>query len=111
MEIASSRQGKIAIVLVSGRMNAETAPQFQKACDEQLKQGASHLVVGLEGLSYISSMGLGAFLYLAKHLQSTGGAILLCGMKGMVKEVFDITGITALFPLFPTTAEALQSIS
>jgi anti-sigma B factor antagonist len=111
MEIASSRQGKIAIVLVSGRMNADSAPQFQEACDEQLKQGASHLVVGLDGLSYISSMGLGAFLYLAKHLQSTGGAILLCGMRGMVREVFDITGITKLFPLFPTTTEAVQSIS
>ena len=46
-------------------------------------------------------MGLRSFLIIAKKLQSGGGKMVLCGLNGMVKEVFDMTHLTPLFPVFP----------
>jgi anti-anti-sigma factor len=110
MTIESSRQGKVAVVTLGGRMDAESAPLFETACEEFLKDGVTHLVVGMAGLQYVSSMGLRSFLIYAKQTKAKGGAVILCGMKGFVKEVFDMTHVTQLFPLFDTTEAAVQSI-
>lgn len=110
MKIESSRQGNVAVVTLNGRMDAETAPQFEAACEGHLKEGATHLVIGMADLQYVSSMGLRSFLVLAKQTKAKGGGVLLCGMRGFVKEVFDMTHVTQLFPLFETTEAALQSL-
>jgi anti-anti-sigma factor len=110
MNIESKRQGTVAVVTLGGRMDAESAPAFETACEEFLKDGVTHLVVGVGDLQYVSSMGLRSFLVLAKQTKGKGGAVLLCGMKGFVKEVFDMTHVTQLFPLYDTTDAAVQSI-
>jgi anti-anti-sigma factor len=110
MTVDCSRQGKIAVVTIAGRMDAESAAQFEAPCEELLKDGVTHFVVGMSELQYVSSMGLRSFLVLAKQTKGKGGSVLLCGMKGFVKEVFDMTHVTQLFPLFDSTDAALQSI-
>jgi anti-anti-sigma factor len=110
MTVQCSIDGKIGIVKVAGRMDAESAPQFEEACAACLRDGAAHLVMDLADLQYVSSMGLRSFLSVAKMLQKTGGKMPLCGMKGLVKEVFDLTHLTSLFPLYDSTQEAVQTL-
>ena len=100
----------MAVVTVSGRMDAESAPQFDQACQAAIDGGATHLVVDLADLQYVSSMGLRSFLSLAKTLQKAGGKLPLCGMKGLVKEVFDLTHLTPLFPMFDSTEAAIAGL-
>jgi len=109
MTIDSSRQGKAAVVTVTGRIDPTTAPRFEQACRDSLA-GVHYLVVDVSGLEYISSVGLRSFVLLAKSLQTAGGAVLLCGMKGLVKEVFDMTHLTSLFRTFDSVDAALASL-
>jgi anti-anti-sigma factor len=110
MTIESSSRGKVAVIRVAGRMDAESAPQFDQACQAAIDGGAAHLVLGLAEIQYVSSMGLRSFLSAAKTIQKSGGKMLLCGMKGLVKEVFDLTRLTPLFPMFDSTEAAIESI-
>ena len=110
MTVDGSRQGSVAVVTLAGRMDADSAPQFEEACEGYLKDGATHLVVGMSELQYVSSMGLRSFLVLARQAKAKGGSMMLCGMKGFVKEVFDMTHVTQLFPLFESTDAAVKSI-
>jgi anti-anti-sigma factor len=110
MTVESNTQGKATVLQVSGRMDAESASEFEEACVAGLTGGVKNLVVNVAELSYVSSMGLRAFLQGAKKAQGSGGAMLLCGMKGMVKEVFDMTHLTPLFPLFDSVDAALASL-
>jgi anti-anti-sigma factor len=110
MKIESVRKGTAAVVVLSGRLDAESAPQFDTVCEEHLKDGVTHFVIGMADLSYVSSMGLRSFLVIAKQTKSRGGGVSLCGMKGFVKEVFDLTNVTPLFRLFDTTEAAATSI-
>ena len=103
-------QDKVAVVQISGRMDAASSPEFEAACEQALAGGATHLVVDLTDLQYVSSMGLRSFLMVAKQSKAKGGSVLLCGMKGFVKEVFDMTHVTSIFQLFDTTADALRSL-
>jgi anti-anti-sigma factor len=110
MQLESRQQGDIAIVQLSGRMDAERAPLFESACVSALREGSRHIVVEMSGLEYISSMGLRSFLSVAKQAKVKQGAVLLCGMQGLVQEVFDMTHVTPLFRLFDTSEAAIRSI-
>lgn len=110
MTIECNKQGAVVIVKVAGRMGAESAPQFEQVCRDSIRDGAAHLVVDLAGLEYVSSMGLRSFLNVAKAGQYKTNAMLLCGMTGLVKQVFDMTHLTPLFAVYESTEAGLQSI-
>ena len=95
------------VLLVSGRMDAESAPQFEEKCRACIAEGLTGLVVDLGELTYVSSMGLRSFVSVAKTLQGKGGALRICRLKGLVKQVFEITGLLASFPVYESVEAAL----
>jgi anti-anti-sigma factor len=96
-----------AVLLVSGRMDAESAPQFEEKCRACIAEGITDLVVDLDELTYVSSMGLRSFISIAKTLQEKEGALRLCHLKGLVKQVFEITGLLGMFRVYDTVEAAL----
>ena len=95
------------VILVAGRMDAENAPQFEQQCRACIAEGVSSLVVDLGELTYVSSMGLRSFVALGKTLQGKGGALRLCRLNGLVKQVFEITGLSQIFPIYESVEAAL----
>jgi anti-anti-sigma factor len=95
------------VFLVSGRMDAENAPQFEQQCKASIAEGSTSLVADLSGLTYISSMGLRSFVSIGKALQDKGGALRICGLTGLVKQVFEITGLLGSFPVYESVDAAL----
>jgi anti-anti-sigma factor len=95
------------VLIVSGRMDAENAPHFQEKCGDCIAEGHTNLVADLGALAYVSSMGLRSFLSVAKTLQGKGGSLRLCCLKGLVKQVFEITGLLQVFPVYETVESAV----
>lgn len=111
LKVQSAKVDRAVVLTVSGRMDAENAGQFQRACEEWIAQGTTHLVVELSGLQYVSSMGLGCFLAVAKTLQGKRGSMILSGLQGLPKQVFELTHLIGLFPVYDTTDAALASLA
>jgi anti-anti-sigma factor len=95
------------VLLVSGRMDAEAAPEFEEQCRACIAEGFNILVVDLGELKYVSSMGLRSFVSVAKTLQEKGGALWPCRLNGLVKQVFEITGLLVLFSVYESVEAAL----
>ena len=107
LNIERMRVSDRIVLVVSGRMDAENAPQFEQKCAECLAEGHTSLVTDLGALTYISSMGLRSFLSVAKMLQSKGGTLRICCMKGLVKQVFEITGLLPVFSVYESVESAV----
>ncbi len=107
MECTCQKIGQAVTIKVIGRMDAVTAPDFEKQCGQWLDQGENHLAVDLSGLEYISSAGLRAILGTGKKLKARGGSLVFGGMSPMVKEVFTISGFAAIFPVYDDLESAL----
>jgi anti-anti-sigma factor len=90
-------------------MDAESAPQFEEKCRACIAEGMTGLVVDLGELTYVSSMGLRSFISVARMLQEKEGALRLCHLKGLVKQVFEITGLLGMFRVYDTVEAALVS--
>jgi anti-anti-sigma factor len=95
------------VLVLSNRMDAENAPLFEQECNACITEGLTTLVVDLGELAYVSSMGLRCFIAVAKTLQSKGGALRLCRLQGLVKQVFTITGLINCFPVYESLESAL----
>ena len=88
-------------------MDAESAPQFEEKCKACIAEGITTLVVDLGELAYISSMGLRSFVFIAKTLKSRGGELRICRLTGLVKQVFEITGLIQTFAVYESAESAL----
>ncbi len=108
MEIETSEKEKGILLTIKGRMDALTAPEFEKHCRDLADPGPTLIAADLSAVDYISSAGLRAILASAKMLRSKGGDLSFCGVSGMVKEVFGISGFENLFTLAADSDELLR---
>jgi anti-sigma B factor antagonist len=111
VEIQSTKLPNAVVLKLSGRLDAENAPQFQSACEQWIAKGETRLVIDLSDLQYVSSMGLSCFMAVAKSLQPKSGSVILCRLQGLPKQVFELTRLIDLFPVFDTTDAALASLA
>lgn len=109
MNIAEKKEAKAMVVAVSGRMDAVTAPEFEKKLDGFIAQGEKAFLINLSGLEYISSAGLRVILACAKRLKEQSGKLVFSGLAGHVKEVFLISGFNGIFSIYETDEEGLKS--
>ena len=110
MECTSRKTDKATIVEVSGRLDAASAQDFEKADLGAVDGSGNRVILDFSGLEYISSAGLRSLLVLGKKINAADGTLIIVGMKGIVQEVFDISGCGALFPMHPSVEAALEAI-
>ena len=71
MEIVKTgKENNAVIVKISGRMDAVTAPEFEKILSAWIDESEKYFVVDLSSLEYISSAGLRSILIIAKKLKA-----------------------------------------
>ena len=110
MEMMVRNEERAAIIAVTGRMDAVSAPQFDKRLETLMAEGATRIIVNFQNLEYISSAGLQIVLANAKKLESIDGELLLTNLSGAVKEVFEISGFDTIFQIFDDPDAALASL-
>lgn len=108
MDISKRQQGEAWVVAIAGNLDSGTSPRAQQELEAILAGGGRKLAVDFSSLDYISSAGLRVLLGVAKQLGVKGGALRTFGLNQTVREVFDISGFSAILPVFPTEAEALK---
>ena len=109
IEMQCTSKGNSLIVSLVGRLDAATAPVFDRKFQEDvISSGGKHVVLDLSKLVYISSLGLASVLTGAKAINQQGGEFVLCGLGGMVREVFQMTGPATVFKVFNTAEAAIE---
>ena len=71
-----------------------------------LASGATRILLDFTQLDFISSAGLRTLLLAGKKLKKQGGELCLCSLNETVKDVFDISGFSALFKVYADRDEA-----
>jgi anti-anti-sigma factor len=110
MEIQTRKEKNAVIVSVKGRMDALTAPEFEKNLSDLISKGETLFLLNFAGLEYISSAGLRSILATYKKLKEKQGNILFTGLQGPVEEVFKISGFHTIFKIFDSEEKALREM-
>jgi anti-sigma B factor antagonist len=108
MEILQSKSGQVTTLEVAGRLDANTSGPAQAKIEEIIDAGEKNLTVDLSRVEYISSAGLRVFMMAAKRLKAGGGKIVLHSAPPQIRELFEIAGLSEIFGLCASRAEALS---
>jgi anti-sigma B factor antagonist len=109
--VGRSKEGDISVLSLNGYLDAHTAPQFEKAIQEEYDGGRFRMIVDCAGLTYISSAGLGVFMSFIEDVRAANGDIKICGVTDTVYQVFEILGFPSLFDILADQAAAVQRFS
>lgn len=109
IEVQSTSKSHVVVVRVTGRLDAATSTELEQACERAMAAGAQNLILEVSELRYVSSAGLRVVLSAAKAAQSKGGMLRVAGLGGMVREIFEISGFSGLFPQHESVQAALAA--
>ena len=90
MTIEKKINGEALTLIVSGRLDTQTAPELENELDSVLS-GLKELTFDFANLEYVSSAGLRVILKAQKAMNAQG-SMKLIGVNDSIMEVFDITG-------------------
>lgn len=99
----------IKILAISGEMNAVTSSEVESRLTNLIMGGNKKLIVNLAELNYISSAGLRVFLSANKLIKKQNGELRISNLNDLVREVFEISGFTMIFNIYPDEKDALQN--
>lgn len=104
---SQERHGGVLVVAPSGRLDNDSAVDFELAAQELLNAGERHIVVDLAQLNYISNAGLRVLGKLGKALRTPETSLRLCGLTAAVRQVFDAAGAATMFDIRPDLKTAI----
>ena len=91
---------------LSGELDAATAERFEVALQEALLESEGAFLLDLTGLTFMDSGGVNALLRARGLLGREERALGIVCPDGPARRVLDVVGITDLFTLFASRAEA-----
>lgn len=109
MEITEQKKGSVVVLALAGRLDAGTAGKLEEKLVGLIDAGNRSFVLDFMHLDYISSAGLRVLLMTAKKLKGLTGRIVLASLKNHIREVFDIAGFSAIFPIYDQQDAAVGS--
>ncbi len=110
MEITQEKTNDVVVISLKGRLNVTTTAELEQVFAKLIEEKQSKVLVECRELEYISSAGLRVLLTAAKQFKKISGEIALAGLSQNVKQVFEISGFTSIFPIYTTRDEAVKSM-
>ncbi len=108
MEVIAKKLRRCDLVTVTGRIDASSVKDLSDVLAKIKDAGRYRIVLNMKRITYISSAGLSELIDTQNTCkQLRRGELVLAEPPARVKEVLDLAGLTSLFNLFDTEAEAV----
>jgi anti-anti-sigma factor len=83
------RPGGVHVVYLTGSVDSETHVEFQVRVAPVLEASPRAVILNMEGVTYVSSLGLSTLFKMKQAVESSGGVFVMTNLRPEVKRVFD----------------------
>lgn len=108
MQITEARAGGATTLRIVGRVDGSVSATLEQTVLDAVAR-TDVVVVDLRDTSYVSSAGLRAFIVFAKRAHARSRTIALCGLNEELNEIFELSGLLELFPIYDTVEAAVAA--
>jgi anti-sigma B factor antagonist len=109
MDLKEEKVGSVTVVEVKGRLDSTTSPMLGERLTAILGAAKARVLVDFSQLEYISSAGFRVLLQAAKRADQNTAKLVLCGVSGKVRQLFDLGGFLDLFSIAATREEGITA--
>jgi anti-sigma B factor antagonist len=104
----NEKSGRVAVLSISGRLTAATAPEVKQEIKSLISTGHIDLILNMENTEFIDSSGLSAIVSGLKQVRELQGSLKLASLKTEVQSIFKLTMLDRVFEIYPTVESALE---
>ena len=101
---------EIPVIDLKGRLDFDENEEFGGTFTRLAEEGQLGVVLNLNRLSGMSSMGIGILVGCMVRFAKHGGTIVLCHLHERVLRLFEILRLKMLFEVFETEQEAVAAV-
>lgn len=101
----------VLIISISGEIKGLGGREFHRAIFQKIQRQDLPIVLDLEGLTYISSMGLRSILLIAKRQQENKVKFAVCSLSRPMREIFEITCFDRVMSVLDSRSEAIAAVT
>jgi anti-anti-sigma factor len=110
VKVREERDGDVLVLEPEGRVDSTTAPVLGERLTAAVGAPGARVVLDFRSVEYISSAGFRVLLLAAKRAETGASRLVLCGISGKVRQLFDIAGFLDLLPLYGARDESVASL-
>ncbi len=96
----------VLILSLKGTLDTETFDQFKQKAIKCLISPTKAMVLDLQYLEYISSMGISAIVEIRKMIEDQGGSFMIVNVPKQIEAIFNIIKALPNLQLFKDMEEA-----
>lgn len=96
-----------AVLQITGEIDVYSAPQLRERVIELIASGRVNLIVDLRDVEFLDSTGLGTLVGTLRRVRTQDGSLMLVTTSERILNIFDITGLTVAFAIYPSVPEAI----
>ena len=109
LSLETRQENDRTVIEVGGEIDVYTAPKLRERIIELVDEGQYHLVVDLEKVEFLDSTGLGVLVGGLKRVRGHDGSLQLVCTQEKILKIFRITGLTKVFPIHGSVADAVSA--
>jgi anti-anti-sigma factor len=109
MEISEFKNDSFILISVSGRLDTSNYSQLEKILMDHIDNGNTRILVDCANMDYVSSSGLRILLMALKKISLAKGKFVLCNLQENIREIFEISGFTTIFEIYPVKEQAVAA--
>lgn len=98
-------RGNYAVYNAGHKVYTEDAAKMREEFKKMFDKGQKFFAVDFSTTDYIDSTGLGVLVGIHKKVLEMGGTLKLVGVKGNVRDIFELTRLTKVFQIYHTIQE------
>ncbi|MBS0452621.1 MAG: STAS domain-containing protein [Proteobacteria bacterium] len=110
LQIQEAKKGEVCIVTLAGRIDSTNAEQVMTRLCALLGAGEARVLVDLKQVVYLTSAAFRALLVAADEAERRAAQLILCSVKGQVRELFEMGGLLDAFAIQGTCDEAIRQL-
>ncbi len=111
LTIEMETRNDVLCIRLSGELDHHAADLLrEKATAAQGNTGIRHIVLNLEGLTFMDSSGLGVILGRYKHVKQLNGEMIVCAISPPIQRLFDMSGMFKIIRLERSEEFALERL-
>lgn len=108
--IHSRLSGDVTILDVAGKITlGDGSVVLREKVKELSAGGVKHVLLNLEGVTYIDSSGIGELVAAFTSVSNGGGALKLLHLTKRVQDLLQITKLYTVFDVYDDEAKAIAS--
>lgn len=111
MQLQDRKIGSVLVVTpLIKRMDTSVAAEFKHRMLAWIEAGEQRILLDLSAVDFLDSSGLGAIISAHKAIRNQG-RLAVCGLTRNVRNLFNMTRMNRILPLFEDVDQAAKDLA